>query len=387
MANNRSTDSTGIADSPNNPEQQPLDKINHKLSVENHLPESNADKASRVAEQKDDTNKLVNSGVLPKVDLVASDVSANLGDVKELQDHPETMPAKVASASDLNNGINGIADAASEVAKGAMEELTQHPERVAANVAIGAGVTAAIAFAPVWVGGAAIVGGGAYAAYELSKNVPNWINQFGTVADASNHSQREVQAAREGLQGLGSGAVDVTAGFAGGVAAGAISARFLGAPVEAALTMSARQKAAANLAERQGVEFVKPVGELNRDLLIKYGHSLESPFKQKAALNEIIESGGWYAQGDVTAKGTLKISQGCHKVLGAKNLGMADSDIPITVGNDLTTLARAKEQLGLPVDPGSLRIGESALNGTLLNSSTNSFVDAADSYRKFRQGH
>lgn len=368
MENSRNIESSG--NEGNNLEHRiSSDKVSHMLSVENQFAESSEGKTSRAEQQKVDTKKLENSGVLPKVELVPPGANeSNLGAVNHIWNNPEKLAATVASAGVLHGGL---ADAAAEVAKGACEELTQHPERVALNFAVGAAVTAGIAVSAPWVGAAALVGGGAYAAYEVSKNAGTWIDQFSTVADASSHSQQEVQVARAGLRDFGAGAVDITAGLAGGAAAGAIVAS-AGAAVETTLTKGLTERAAASLAQKNGVELGKPLGRLSRDL---WEYSEAPQWAQKNNLTDKFRSGGYDLEIHATPQGHLKIDQGNHRFLGAKTQGIADSEIPVLFEGQRINLAQAKEQLGLTADSGNSRIVESSLKGVLSNLSTDSALN------------
>lgn len=134
--------------------------------------------------------------------------------------------------------LQGLENVGSEIAKGAWNELTEHPLHLVESAAVGFAVgTAAALVAPEVAIGIGLAGA-AYAGYELAAHIPGWVHDAKVEDDPGQYSQKELARAAQDLQGLGAGALDVTAGVAGGIAGGytgsAIKAAFRApAPAEA----------------------------------------------------------------------------------------------------------------------------------------------------------
>ncbi len=109
-----------------------------------------------------------------------------------------------------------VADA---IADGAVKKIVENPWEVAGAVAVGVGAAAVAPFVAPAVAVAAGVAGAGYAAYELYENASKWWNAGSTVANSSEHSAAEVEAAKKTLNDVGGGGVLFAAGGVGSAAA------------------------------------------------------------------------------------------------------------------------------------------------------------------------
>lgn len=137
------------------------------------------------------------------------------------QSQASTQATDALPALNLNSTQEkpGYFAVAKEIAKGAVNELVDHPGRVLGNAAMGVaiGVGTALA-APEIAFGAAAVGVGA-AAYGAYKYGAEWINSAKIVADPSGKSEAEQMKAKQTLQDVGGGATDIIAGGMAGMGA------------------------------------------------------------------------------------------------------------------------------------------------------------------------
>jgi hypothetical protein len=126
--------------------------------------------------------------------------------------------------------LQGIENIGSDLAKGAWDEVTEHPLHLLESAAIGFGIGAvAAATTPLIAFGIGTLGAG-YAAYKLAVNMPQWVHDAKVDLAPSLYSQSERTAAHQGMQGVGAGAADIAAGVAGGIAGG-----YAGSALKAAL--------------------------------------------------------------------------------------------------------------------------------------------------------
>lgn len=134
---------------------------------------------------------------------------------------PTSAPESTTAKADVPTGYGAVADA---VAAGAVEEITEHPVKVAviaAGTAVVTGVAAALVAPEVIVAaGIAGVGYGAYVLYEKSAD---WLKAADVVANGNEHSAEERAKSEKELKAIGAGTVDLAAGGIGGLAKGAIA--------------------------------------------------------------------------------------------------------------------------------------------------------------------
>lgn len=151
------------------------------------------------------------------VTLTANQVGGKqIAEMRQSAPAVESLPALSINSAGEKPGYLAVAR---ELAKGAVNELVEHPGRVLGNAAMGVaiGVGTALA-APEIAVGAAVVGVGA-AAYGAYKYGSEWLSSAKTVANPSGKSEAEQLKARQTLQEVGGGATDMLAGAMGGLGA------------------------------------------------------------------------------------------------------------------------------------------------------------------------
>ncbi|MBA4077695.1 MAG: hypothetical protein C0508_21885, partial [Cyanobacteria bacterium PR.023] len=134
---------------------------------------------------------------------------------------PVSAPESATVKADIPTGYGAVADA---VAAGAVEEITEHPVKVAviaAGTAVVTGVAAALV-APEVIVAAGIAGVG-YGAYVLYEKAADWVKAADVVANGNEHSAEERAKSEKELKAIGAGTVDLAAGGIGGLAKGAIA--------------------------------------------------------------------------------------------------------------------------------------------------------------------
>ncbi len=147
----------------------------------------------------------------------------------------------------------GVIGVAAPILEGAWNELTQHPERVFANAAIGGAmalaIPAAIAAAPVLTVTGLVVAGG-FGLWKLAEAIPGWVSNISVAWDPNSHTEAERDKADAGLQSLGAGTLDAAAGFGGMWAAPKLAATSVGIAISeaAAKALSPVLESTANLA-------------------------------------------------------------------------------------------------------------------------------------------
>ncbi len=111
--------------------------------------------------------------------------------------------------------VHGAEAVASDLARGAVDEVIHHPGQVVGSALTGLAIgTVAILAAPEVAVAAAIAGAG-YGAYELATHVGGWIHSADVVSNAQDHTAAEVASAHQTLQGVGAGGVLIGAGVLG----------------------------------------------------------------------------------------------------------------------------------------------------------------------------
>ena len=199
---------------------------------------------SRAHDAAADTHRLVVNGVLPDVS-VAHAPGKEPGESTSMEQKPAVAPAhkeaplpQPESKPAGNHIWNDIVATGSDLFKGAVDEVTKHPEDLVKDAAIGvvtgvaaAGIVAGAALiAPVAgtiTGGAMIAMGVAGVGIELAEHGKQWLHDTTVVGNPALHPQNELAKAHADLQSVGSGipgaAVMIGTGlFAGGLTAAAI---------------------------------------------------------------------------------------------------------------------------------------------------------------------
>ncbi|HEY9760628.1 MAG TPA: hypothetical protein V6C97_36040 [Oculatellaceae cyanobacterium] len=232
--------------------QSAVDKAGDKHAAGSHdmtdvysavlqLQKQDHDPARLKADIKTMSDKLHAKGILTGLELTGADSDNHLLATQG------GKQVNVTAANDTDifqptgqktSWLQGLENVGSDIAKGAWNELTEHPLHLVESAAVGFAVgTAAALVAPEVAIGIGLAGA-AYAGYELAVHIPGWVHDVKVENDPGKYSQKELAGAAQGLQGFGAGALDVTAGVAGGIAGGytgsAIKAAFRApAPVDA----------------------------------------------------------------------------------------------------------------------------------------------------------
>ena len=187
--------------------------------------------------------KLVSANILPNIHIDATPPNTNrvahapAAVANEAAPPPTPQVSKPAS----HGFFDDVVAAGSDLLKGAWNEVTQHPGKIAEDAVVGAATGVALvglaAIAPEVATGVAIVGVGAAVvggAYELAKHGEQWIQDAKTVGNPESSSKTVVAKAHADLQNLGAkgadGAVMIGSGMvAGGLTGIAIKAATAGA--------------------------------------------------------------------------------------------------------------------------------------------------------------
>jgi O-acetyl-ADP-ribose deacetylase (regulator of RNase III) len=127
----------------------------------------------------------------------------------------------------------GVLSVLGDLAIGVVHAV-ENPVKLAEEALIGVGTAVVAAALAPEVAIAATVGAGIYGAYELATHAGGWIHAAEVVTNASDHTEAEVAAAHQTIQGVSEGAIDLAAAGAGGLTTMALDAAPASA-VEAAL--------------------------------------------------------------------------------------------------------------------------------------------------------
>lgn len=188
--------------------QSLLDKTNEQhLSIQAEKPDPELKLPDlAIDEDSENTNQLTAQVVAQNPEKV------------EGSDIPDLTISGTASG-ETDDFFDGAGRVISELAEGAYEELVENPLNVAANVAIGAAIAVGAAFAsPVVLAVAAGAAIGATAAIVYEEG-GKWVDAISTVANPGSATAAELADAKETVQGLGAGALDLAAGGVGGIGA------------------------------------------------------------------------------------------------------------------------------------------------------------------------
>lgn len=150
-----------------------------------------------------------------------TDLAVQAGTLPALSiDYAITDNAKAAT----DRNASGVGAVIADLARGAINEITEHPGRLLGNAALGlaTGVVATVLAPEILIVGA--VAGIAYAAPGIYRAGRDAVHSAAVVANPEGHTQQEVQQAHGTLQAAGGIIVDAGAGIAGGGAAGLVRA-------------------------------------------------------------------------------------------------------------------------------------------------------------------
>jgi len=176
--------------------------------------------------------------------------------VLQLFDAPAAAPMHkeqahlIAHPAHHPNFFEEVGNVAVEFGKGAVNELIHNPlhvvevaaEGLAAGVVIGAVGTAAIAAgivsAPVLAVGGVVVGAGLLAA-QIAPHAGEIAHNIGTVADPTAHTAAELAQAKLAVESYGGVTLDAAAGFAAGMAGGALGSKLATMAIESSTATTA----------------------------------------------------------------------------------------------------------------------------------------------------
>ncbi len=133
----------------------------------------------------------------------------------------------VADAAENKEEKSGIGKTMETIAIGGFDEIFNHPLRFLGNAVMGIAVGAVTAAAVAAAGtvGLAVAGVAAgYGIYKLGTSVDDWLEDGKIIANADQHTDEEVAAARANLIEVGHGTADFMASAGGGVIGGVQSA-------------------------------------------------------------------------------------------------------------------------------------------------------------------
>jgi hypothetical protein len=190
----------------------------------NHMIDSISQKLEPPVEASDTSTKLLADAMPGSTNLTPGGTSVP----------PDTLPSLTISNNTAPRS-SGVRAVLSDLASGAWNEANDHPLNILFGTAIGtaAGLLAEYAGPEITIPVA--LAGAAFSAYELYKNVPTWAHDAKVVADPNSYSPAEVSAAHSGLQSVGAGAADLTAGaLGGGITSGDVAALLASGDKEAA---------------------------------------------------------------------------------------------------------------------------------------------------------
>lgn len=152
------------------------------------------------------TTSLVTRGILPDL---------TIGDVKSKSAGSDSLTATMPNIP-ADKGEGGVAAVATKLYEGAINEIYQHPLKVAGNIAAGAGIAAlSTAFSPAVLVGAGAIGVGLMAR-GISNSAGELFRAAQTVASPKGATPEALAAAEETLRRTGGEGVNLIAGIAGG---------------------------------------------------------------------------------------------------------------------------------------------------------------------------
>jgi hypothetical protein len=191
----------------------------------NHRPQSDLHSSTLSDVRKaNKTRETAGHSMLPPMDLPNNSHSQG----SDAGSSQRTENSSFSSFVESTKRLLDRAEAAEpDLANGAHDRITQHRSDVYTEVAIGigigvVGVTVAAALPELAICGAVV--GGIVAAKKLRDESRTFIHAADTVANASQHSATEVDAAHRALQREGVGAVDTAAIGVGALAGGSYAA-------------------------------------------------------------------------------------------------------------------------------------------------------------------
>ncbi|MBS1955126.1 MAG: hypothetical protein JST89_13140 [Cyanobacteria bacterium SZAS-4] len=200
----------------------PTDGSQRILAEQRGTTHSGADQRTTTAA---DSARMVQSNVLPDTQIVGHDTPA------------------APQESGFMHWVHGAEAVATDLARGAVDEIVHHPGQVIGSALTGLAVgTVAVLAAPEIAIAAAVAGAG-YGAYQLATHVGGWVHSADVVSNTQDHTAAEVAAAHRDLQGVGAGGVLIGAGVIGSLGA---------APLAGAITEAASAGAASTASAAEG---------------------------------------------------------------------------------------------------------------------------------------
>jgi hypothetical protein len=128
----------------------------------------------------------------------------------------EAFPSrKAGSSTNLDEQTHNYIGAATDVGNGMIHEVMNNQGQLMLTFVESAAAGAAMRFAPPIVRNGALGLGAVYGAYELTTHAPGWRNDASTVINESSHTPEELARAHVGLEHIGGGFVELSAGFQG----------------------------------------------------------------------------------------------------------------------------------------------------------------------------
>jgi hypothetical protein len=158
-----------------------------------------------------------------------------------------TLPALAidgANSSDTH-WYSGAMAVTKDLAKGAYDEVTQHPLHLIESAAAGAAIGTVATLAAPEVGAALLIGGGAYLAYETYEHAGGVLHDAHVVSNPQAYSAADAAKAHSDLQNAGAVGINVAAGIAGGFAGSYAAGAYAAADSSAAGAGSGDSQAAA----------------------------------------------------------------------------------------------------------------------------------------------
>lgn len=186
------------------------------------LQQENKNNAHEMAADLAELNSRIHAlGLLPGLEITGADDDNHLTAVKGgkqveivASDVHDVFEQKVVERSWWEKAGNVV----SSIGRGAFTEITEHYGRVAGSGATGFAVGLGVSLLAPEIAAVVGIAGLGMAAYGVITNAPKWYHDARVVANPERFSVKEIQRADHGMQNFGAGAVDITAGVAGGMA-------------------------------------------------------------------------------------------------------------------------------------------------------------------------
>lgn len=120
-----------------------------------------------------------------------------------------------------NSLLQSAANIGTELYNGVYDEVAHHKDTLLISAGSGLGVGFAVgpAATPAVATGLMVLGLG-YSGYQIYKHLPGWIRDAKVTANPQMYSRTEVEKAHQGVEGFGTGALDLGVGMIAGIAGG-----------------------------------------------------------------------------------------------------------------------------------------------------------------------